>query len=639
MTLLLHSTSPPAHLRRVGSPRLLDPQDGPMLSSLFVRKARSAHDLTLDLTAHAQRKLRTVVSELFSDVLSSEKPPPRPPHAVDLFPRLPEELLIAILLYLDGSSIAACNQTCRGLRQAISHSMQLQYEIALFSCGMRDGPRTDANHEVQLNRLLAYDAAWRQLAWTDARSMDHLAGAFHPTAISGSTIAFIPFGPGPVSGVRMLIQQFPSALRGTEVRQWELQFQLMSVHDTFMDVSQDLLILLESDSLADYTMIYHVYSLSTGRPHPLAANDGIIEVPEGRTISLGASGLCGDFIGATAYSPSDKSTRLVLWNWKTGERKVDAPLPTPELGLRPMFSFLDRHHILVGFLWWSESQPRDLLVCALDGQRLHDDDDDDDGPIDAVSTYQFRIPKMFKRRDFWEIHMHRNSVPLRSGCPSAFTSADHHYFDNDPADQLIVIEMASRRYRPSPEKLDPAMSLCIPTRTILRRIARARPSLPPPSPRLPPPPPAAIPRTARPPLIFSWEQWGERGALLTKRFDIDRRLPNLSRVCGLRHVARKPVVRPDGKPAIFRVTDFHPGRATRIAQSRATGNGGCSGGGSVSSSSSSLAHAITEVPLPVELQSVDPALISTSICQDALIAFERVDPNLSGLRRVFVCSF
>jgi hypothetical protein len=75
---------------------------------------------------------------------------------------------------------------------------------------------------------------------------------------------------------------------------------------------------------SNYTTIYHVYSLSTGRPHSLAANEGLLEMPEGRTISGAASGLCGDYIGATAYSLSDKSTNLVLWNWKTGERKVDA---------------------------------------------------------------------------------------------------------------------------------------------------------------------------------------------------------------------------------------------------------------------------------------------------------------------------
>ncbi|KAI9437282.1 hypothetical protein H4582DRAFT_1959035 [Lactarius indigo] len=618
MTLLLNPT-PPAYLTRGSSPHLLDPRDGPMLGSLLVRKARSAHDLTLDLTAHAQRKLRTVVSELFSDTLSSEKSPPAClPHGVDLFSKLPEELLIAILLCLDGSSIAACNQTCRSLRQVISHSMQMQYKIALFSCGMRDGPRTDMNHEVQLKRLLAHDAAWQQLAWTDARLMPHLSGSLHPMAISGSTFAFASFGPGPVSGLKLLIQQFPSSLRDVEARQWELLFQFpgSAVHDVLMDVSQDLLIILEPDSLVIYTTMYRMFSLSTGRPHPLAANDGLLEVPEGRVISLGASGLYGDYIGATVYSLSDKSTHIVLWNWKTGERKVDAPLPTPVMGLKPTFSFLDQHHIVAGFLWSTESQPRDLLVCALDPQRLLDNDG---GPIDAVRTYVFRIPKVLKRRDLWEIHTHRSTVPVYSSSPPVPGHARHYhqYFSIDPADQLFMIEMASRRHTSSPEKLDPAMSLCVPARTILRRIARSRQSQ------------QSPPSTT--PLVFSWEQWGERGALLTKRLDKERRLPLMSRVCGLRHITRKPIVRPEGGPAVLHVVDFHPGRATRILQNRAPGNR--------SPPSSSLIHAVIEVPLPVELQNVDPALISSSLCHDAVIICERMDHDGGGMRRLFVCSF
>lgn len=600
---LLHPSTPPAQQRQGSRQRLLDPQEG--LSSLLVRKARSAHDLT----AQVQRKLRTVVSELrFPDVRAGDKAlQTSQTHRIDHISRLPEELLIAILCYLDGSSIGACNQTCHSLRLAISHSMQLQYELALFSCGMRDGPRRDANHAVQLGRLLAHDSAWQKLAWTDARPLEHLSGSFHPAAVSGSTIAFIPFGPGTVSGYRLLIQQFPSALRGTEMRHWELQFQLMSVHDTLMDVSQDLLILLEADALSNYTTIYHVYSLSTGRPHPLAANEGLLEMPEGRTISGAASGLCGDYIGATAYSLSDKSTNLVLWNWKTGERKVDAPLPTPVLGLRPTFTFLDPHHILVGFLWLSESQsqPRDLLVCALDPSRLKNTDD---APIENVSTYRFRIPKLLSRRDYWEIHTHRNSVPLHPS--NSTTTSAPHYFDNDPEDQLVVIEMASRRRYPRPDKPDPALSVCIPARAILRRIVHARQ-----------------------PLVFAWEQWGEGHAFVERRVDIERRLPNLTRVCGLRQAARKPVPRPDG-PAVFHVADFHPGRASRIAQSRAEGKGPPGGVDALAP-----LRAIVEVPLPAEMQSVDPVLISTSICQDALIAFERMDYGVGGVRRVFVCSF
>lgn len=327
------------------------------------------------------------------------------------------------------------------------------------------------------------------------------------------------------------------------------------------------------------------------------------------------------------------------------------------MGLRPTFSFLDNHHIVAGFLWVSESQPRELLVCALDGQRLHDDH----GPIDTVQTYLFRIPKILKRRDFWEIHTHRNAVPLHSDNPSTSTAAPpdptnhHHYFDNDPADQLVVIEMASRRRSPHPaDKPDPALSLCIPARAILRPIARAHRYA------LPPSPIAESSSAAHPPLVFSWEQWGEGRAHIAKRYDIDRRLPNLSRTCGLRHVTRKPVVPADGSPPVFHVMDFHPGRAARIARS----------GGSLSSSSSpsSLIHAVVEVPLPAEMQGVNPAFLSTAICQDALIVFEvcgkplflffsllalvlacrlpsltyspqRMELGIGGLRMLFICSF
>jgi hypothetical protein len=133
--------------------------------------------------------------------------------------------------------------------------MLLQYELVLFFTGMLDGPRIDPDHNAQLCRLLAYDAAWRQLKWTDVNSFAYLTGSFHPTAISGSTVAFIPFGPDPVSGFRLLIQQFPSFYRGTEIRHWELQFQVMLVHDTLLDSSQDLLILLECDPLCVFSSV------------------------------------------------------------------------------------------------------------------------------------------------------------------------------------------------------------------------------------------------------------------------------------------------------------------------------------------------------------------------------------------------
>ncbi|KAI0246871.1 hypothetical protein BJV78DRAFT_93611 [Lactifluus subvellereus] len=192
------------------------------------------------------------MSEFFHEV---ETPFHRSPLPADHFPRLPEELLVEILLCLDARSISACNQTCRTLRRAIADSMLLQHDLALFQCGMLDGPRIDRDHNAQLHRLLAHDAAWRQLEWTNMTQMTHLTGSVHPTAMSGNTVAFIPFGPGLHSGFRLVMQQFPSALRGTEIRQWELQFQLTLVHETLLDSSQDLIILLECDPLCVYLFL------------------------------------------------------------------------------------------------------------------------------------------------------------------------------------------------------------------------------------------------------------------------------------------------------------------------------------------------------------------------------------------------
>jgi hypothetical protein len=215
---------------------------------------------------------------------------------------------------------------------------------------------------------------------------------------------------------------------------------------------------------------------------------------------------------------------------------------------------------------------------------------------------------LLKQRDFWEIYTHRNAIPLHRNNNSG-GSSHHHYFDNEPADQLVVIEIASRKRRPESHKPDPALSLCVPAQAFLRCI----------------PSPTPAHAASSPPLIFAWESWGEGHAFLRKRMDMDRRLPQLSRVCGLRTVARKPVLvqqqqRHDGlvpaAASVFRVGDFHPARTVRIAQSRAEGHGPPGVATPVPR------HAIVDVPLPDEMQNTDPALISTSICQDALIAFE-----------------
>jgi hypothetical protein len=190
--------------------------------------------------------------------------------------------------------------------------------------------------------------------------------------------------------------------------------------------------------------------------------------------------------------------------------------------------------------------------------------------------------------------------------------------------------MASRQYSASSSKKgDQAMSLYIPALAILRRIPTSAPASLPSSPAS-----GAAPAsyTASFSATFTWDRWGHGGALLTKRFDNQRRLPMLSRVCGLRLVARHPIVRNDGT-MVFRVMDFHPRRA---AAPRASNNNNNNDPqqqqqqqeakttlSTISAGARRPIHSVIEVPLPEEvLRNVDPKQISTSICQDALIIFE-----------------
>ncbi|KAI9447041.1 hypothetical protein BJY52DRAFT_1193715 [Lactarius psammicola] len=139
-----------------------------------------------------------------------------------------------------------------------------------------------------------------------------------------------------------------------------------------------------------------------------------------------------------------------------------------ELGFRPIPSFLDRHRILSGFLWSSEWQLEELLVCMSDGQCPIDDD----GSIDTVPTSPKHSNVTTTEKS--------TSTATPSPCTAPYHVRHYRHYDNSHTDQVVVTEMESCRHRrPLLDKLDPATSLCITTRTILRRIAQACASLPP----------------------------------------------------------------------------------------------------------------------------------------------------------------
>ena len=63
-----------------------------------------------------------------------------------------------------------------------------------------------------------------------------------------------------------------------------------------------------------------LFALSTGQPHPLSANGGVLHLEPSRRPSLGNSKheLSGDFLGMITQSSDVFDDRLFIWNWKTG---------------------------------------------------------------------------------------------------------------------------------------------------------------------------------------------------------------------------------------------------------------------------------------------------------------------------------
>jgi hypothetical protein len=63
-----------------------------------------------------------------------------------------------------------------------------------------------------------------------------------------------------------------------------------------------------------------VRALSTGQPHALSANEGVLRLEASQCPSQWNSKheICGDFLGMVAWRRDRLDDRLLIWNWKTG---------------------------------------------------------------------------------------------------------------------------------------------------------------------------------------------------------------------------------------------------------------------------------------------------------------------------------
>ncbi len=86
--------------------------------------------------------------------------------------RLPTEILVEILSYLDVSDIFNCVRICRVLHNVIGESIKLQYLTQLKIAGMQDNPFCELSIADRLTALEERESSWRSLNWKFINSIE-----------------------------------------------------------------------------------------------------------------------------------------------------------------------------------------------------------------------------------------------------------------------------------------------------------------------------------------------------------------------------------------------------------------------------------------------------------------------------------
>ncbi|KAI9445328.1 hypothetical protein H4582DRAFT_909672 [Lactarius indigo] len=231
---------------------------------------------------------------------------------------LPTELTLRILSFFGPTELVNFRRVNSFFKSLVDETTTLQYRIALFASGMEDGPPGDLSTSERLGLLKNYEASWKNLEWNEhttisspAGSLWELYGNVWAHSRGSDAIEFI---------------QIPSRLRGIPMRQWTLRFDF-ALRDFGMDPSQDLLVIIENFRSAPELCRIHMYSLSTGEKHPLAGSAGAVEhtlaVPDVVIIRWSYSiRICGDYVGILFIERFERRNELVVWNWRTGVRKL-----------------------------------------------------------------------------------------------------------------------------------------------------------------------------------------------------------------------------------------------------------------------------------------------------------------------------
>ncbi|KAI0056613.1 hypothetical protein BV25DRAFT_1832032 [Artomyces pyxidatus] len=438
----------------------------------------------------------------------------------------PDEVLLDILENLDLTAVLACQATCRRLRN-ITTSASLQYKVELAACGMLDGMRGQQTLPTseRLDRLRQYDAAWRELRWTQSIHLPHLIGQWFTIRAGPLTLC------DPDTKRPHIVQEVPSKLRGT--REMHHSFPSEPEVRVEVDLSQDLVAYL--DFVFGDTR-YSIRSLSNGEPHPLASNLGIIQLGASRTFRS-ILDIWGDYILELGeFSPT--KGHYTVRNWRTGLTELQKEVDTRD---RLHCCFLDDKHIIFTLSISISHHPDDFLATSFRVLPFRHCEGSTTGTVRDAAVH-FILPAFMHSKKFFAIAItelsSRRTGPMHPA----------HFYSN-PDDRLFSSSIfkgsnADRHFKDH-------YILDIPSQTFSSYMRDH-------------------PTTGD--SIVPWDAWGPHGTRVTRKdghstLTDDRVLG--SSLCGMRRCdytwSREGI--------ILTVLDYHPRRVARALARKRDGDG------------------------------------------------------------------
>ncbi|KAG5643105.1 hypothetical protein DXG03_001569 [Asterophora parasitica] len=161
---------------------------------------------------------------------------------------LPTELVTRIFEYLDEPSLLRCKPVSRSILTLIEQSISLKYSIELYAANLLDNSDSPLSKSARLRLLEEHQRAWTEGPWSYRTKIPLVIGAAgSPSPLRAWELTNSTFGVAGDHNIRFV--QLPSLLRGIEKHEWGLEGFDFRIRDFATDRSQDLLVLLERETI------------------------------------------------------------------------------------------------------------------------------------------------------------------------------------------------------------------------------------------------------------------------------------------------------------------------------------------------------------------------------------------------------